>query len=341
MYKHAAAVTGALLFVFASGCGSTAPGDSPAEATGGRGSPGSGSGGRSGSGGSSASGSGGSASGSGGSASGGSGGSGSGGAASGGSSAGGQGGDASGGQGGSSATDASEEAGASVDSSTPPSDDAGAGPGPSAPGQGPVAGGKIVFSQDFEQNMNGTSRSPTNLPADRITIVDDPLKARGKVVKIEYRAGDDFRTSAGTQPRSWLSSAMGYTAKAGTTVSVAFGFMTDNPSWGAHFGQIIRDGGPLWMLLLASDGGVASEVHRGSGGGKADEKILPMKWYDFRVDTSYSGGGAIKFFMNGKPFGTGTGEAGGNGRFDCGIYWYKGTKATRTAWISNISIGEL
>jgi hypothetical protein len=341
MYKFAAPVTGALLLAFVAGCGTNAPGDSPSDATGGARA---GSGGRSGSGGSS-SGSGGSSSGSGGSSSG-SGGVGSGGTAASGGSSGSGGGAASGGQsgeGGGSAADAADETGAPSDSGTPPapSDGGGAGPGPSAPGQGPVAGGKIVFSQDFEQNMNGTSRSPTNLPADRITIVDDPLKARGKVVKIEYRAGDDFRTSAGTQPRSWLSSAMGYSAKAGTTVSVAFGFMTDNPSWGAHFGQIIRDGGPLWMLLLASDGSVASEVHRGSGGGKADEKILPMKWYDFRVDTTYAGGGAIKFFMNGKPFGTGTGDAGGNGRFDCGIYWYKGTKATRTAWISNISIGEL
>jgi hypothetical protein len=212
---------------------------------------------------------------------------------------------------------------------------------PPAAGQGPVAGGKIVFSQDFESGMAGLEKSPATLPPDRIQVTDDPAKQRGKVVRIQYLAGDDFRTSAGTQPRSWLSSAPGYTVKPGTTVSVAFGFMTDNPSWGAHFAQIIRDGGPLWMMLLATDGTVAAEVHRGTGGGKASIKIEPMKWYDFRIDTTYSGGGSIKFFLNGQMIGQGQGDAGPAGRFDCGIYWYNGPKATRTAWISNISIGEL
>jgi hypothetical protein len=217
-----------------------------------------------------------------------------------------------------------------------------AGPvGPSPAGQGPNAEGTIVFSRDFEDgSMAGLSRSPNSLPVDRIQITDDPTKQRGKVMRIVYQAGDSFQTSGGTQPRSWLSSAMGYTVKQGKTVSVAFGFMTDNPNWGAHFAQIIRDGGPLWMLLLDTGGGVASEVHRGSGGGKAAEKIQAMKWYDFRIDTTYSGGGAIKFYMNGQPIGSGTGNAGPDGRFDCGIYWYNGSKGTRTAWISNISIGE-
>jgi hypothetical protein len=217
-----------------------------------------------------------------------------------------------------------------------------AGPvGPSPSGQGPNAEGTIVFSRDFEDNsMAGLSRSPNGLPEDRIQIEDDPTKQRGKVMRITYKAGDSFQTSGGTQPRSWLSSAMGYTVKPGKTVSVAFGFMTDNPNWGAHFAQIIRDGGPLWMLLLDTGGGVASEVHRGSGGGKSATKIEAMKWYDFRIDTTYSGGGAIKFYMNGQPIGSGTGNAGPDGRFDCGIYWYNGSKATRNAWISNISIGE-
>jgi hypothetical protein len=204
-----------------------------------------------------------------------------------------------------------------------------------------VALGKIAFNQDFEKGMDGMEKSPASLPDDRIQIADDPLKQRGKVVRIEYHAGDNFRTSGGTQPRSWFSSAKGYTVKPGTTVSVAFGFMTDNPNWGAHFAQIIRDGGPLWMMLLATDGSVAAEVHRGNGGGKASMKVEAMKWYDFRIDTTYSGGGAIKFFMNGQMIGQGTGNAGPAGRFDCGIYWYNGSKDSRTVWISNVSIGEL
>ena len=39
----------------------------------------------------------------------------------------------------------------------------------------------------------------------RVQIVDDPLNQRGKVVRVIYQAGDDFRTSGGTQPRSWMS----------------------------------------------------------------------------------------------------------------------------------------
>jgi hypothetical protein len=242
------------------------------------------------------------------------------------------------GTGGATTTDAGAGGGGSeTDASMPGT----GGSGPSAPGQGPVAEGNVVFSRDFEDgSMAGLSRSPNGIPEERIQITDDPTKQRGKVMRIEYHAGDNYRTSAGTQPRSWLSSATGYTVKNGKTVSVAFGFMTDNPNWGAHFAQIIRDGGPLWMLLLDTGGGVASEVHRGSGGGKSATKIEAMKWYDFRIDTTYSGGGAIKFYMNGQPIGSGTGAAGPDGRFDCGIYWYNGGKANRTAWISNISIGE-
>ena len=35
-----------------------------------------------------------------------------------------------------------------------------------ASGQGPVAEGRIVYSQDFESGMDGITRSPTNLPAE-------------------------------------------------------------------------------------------------------------------------------------------------------------------------------
>jgi hypothetical protein len=223
------------------------------------------------------------------------------------------------------------------DAASPPGD--GSVVGPSAPGQGPVAEGSIVLSQDFEKGMDGFSRSPRNLPADRVTLVDDPAGQRGKVVKIHYEAGDDFRTSPGTEPRSWFSSADGFTVKPGATVSVAFGFMVENPSMGAHFAQIIRPGGPLWMFGLQTDGTVTAEVHRGSGGGKSSTKLEPMKWYDFRVDTVYAGGGDIKFYMNGQLIGEGKGDGGGDARFDCGIYWFHGAKPTRTVYISNVSIG--
>jgi hypothetical protein len=217
----------------------------------------------------------------------------------------------------------------------------GATPNPPSGAQDPVAAGKIAYSQDFELNMDGMSRSPNGLPEDRIQIVDDPVKQRGKIVRIEYKAGDDFRTSGGTEPRSWFSSAKGYTAKPNTTVSVAWGFMWENVSMGAHFAQIIRDGGPLWMFDVDTGGTVKADVHRGSGSTGGVMKLEPMKWYDFRVDTDYSAGGAIKFFINGKMVGQGKGDGGGNGRFDCGIYWNHGAKPGRVVYVSNVSIGEL
>jgi hypothetical protein len=264
--------------------------------------------------------------------------------------AGGSGGASTGGSGGGSggATGGSGGAGGSSEPDAgggTPAPDAGAsnadtGLNPPAAGQGPIADGKIAFSQDFEQNMDGMSRSPGNLPEDRIQIVDDPVHMRGKVVRIHYQEGDNFRTSGGTEPRSWFSSAKGYTARPGTTVAVAWGFMWENPNMGAHFGQIIRDGGPLWMCGVDQSGNGQCAVHRGSGR-TSTFKIEAMKWYDFQVITDYRGGGSIKFFMNGKMIGQGTGDGGANGRFDCGIYWMHNAKPTRTVYVSNVSIGEL
>src|SRR5206468_10704396 len=126
------------------------------------------------------------------------------------------------------------EGGGSADASAPEPDagttadgasGVGGGPEPTAPGQGPTALGKIVYSQDFENGMEGFSRSPGNLPPERVQIVDDPLGKRGKVARIIWQAGDNYRTSPGTQPRSWFSSAMGYQVKPGTKVSYAWGFM--------------------------------------------------------------------------------------------------------------------
>jgi hypothetical protein len=211
-----------------------------------------------------------------------------------------------------------------------------------AAGQGPTAEGKVVFSRDFEDgSMAGLTRSPNGLPEDRITMIDDPTGQRGKIVRIHFQAGDNFRTSGGTEPRSWFSSASGYTVRPGTTVSVAWGFMWADPSMGAHFAQIIRDGGPLWMFGVNQGGTVSAAVHRGSGGTGAIMKLEAMKWYDFRVDTEYRGGGSIKFYVNGKLVGQGRGDGGAPARFDCGIYWMHNAKPTRTVFLSNVSIGEI
>jgi hypothetical protein len=69
-------------------------------------------------------------------------------------------------------------------------------------------------------------------------------------------------------------------------------------------------------------------------------KIEAMKWYDFRVDTQYMGGGNVTIYLNGQMLGQGKSGGGGPGRFDGGIYWYHGSKQTRNIWFSNISIGE-
>jgi hypothetical protein len=204
-----------------------------------------------------------------------------------------------------------------------------------------VAEGKIAFSQDFEQGMDGFDRSPGSLPPDRIQIVDDPVSQRGKVVKIQFKDGDNFRTSAGTQPRSWFSAAKGYTIKPGSTVSVAWGFMWENVSMNAHFAQIIRDGGPLWMWDVDAGGTVSAVFHRGSGGTGPIMKLEPMKWYDFMVVTDYKAGGEARFYVNGKMVGMGRGDGGATARFDCGIYTRPGAHPERTVYVSNLSIGEL
>jgi len=212
---------------------------------------------------------------------------------------------------------------------------------PAATGQGPVAEGKIAFSNDFEVDMHGMSRSPNGLPEDRIQIVDDPINQRGKVVRIHYMQGDNFRTSGGTEPRSWFSSAMGYTIRPGTTVSISWGFMWENVNMGAHFAQIIRDGGPLWMWDVDANGVVSAVFHRGKGGTGPIMKLEPMKWYDFMVVTDYKAGGVARFYVNGKMVGMGTGDGGAAGRWDCGIYTRAGAHPGRTVYLSNISIGEL
>ena len=268
---------------------------------------------------------------------------GSGGAAGSGGNAGGAGGTGSGGTGaradGGDPAPSADATSPTPDATSPGGDGSGA-PAPPAAGQGPAAIGNVVFSRDFENGMEGMTRSPNNLPEDRIQIVDDPAGQRGKVVKIHFQQGDNFRTSPGTEPRSWFSSAKGYTVRPGTKVSVAWGFMWENPNMGAHFAQIIRDGGPLWMFGVDQGGTVAAAVHRGSGRTGAIMKLEPMKWYDFRVDTDYRGGGEIKFFVNGQQVGQGRGDGGAPARFDCGIYWMHNGKPTRTVYVSNVSIGE-
>ena len=213
---------------------------------------------------------------------------------------------------------------------------------PPAAGQGPTAMGRIVFSNDFEQGMTGVTRSPNGIPADRIQIVDDPKGERGKVIKVEYRQGDNFRTSPGTEPRSWISAADGYTIRSNTRISVAWGQMFQSTTGATYsFAQIIRSGGPLWMFHIGGNGAFRISVNRGSGGGNNLLTFQPNTWYDFRVDVDYRAGGSIEFYANGRMVARGTGDGGpSDGRWDGGVYWQSGAKSTRVNYVSNVSIGE-
>jgi len=218
-----------------------------------------------------------------------------------------------------------------------------AGPADVVAGQGPVAEGKIVFSQDFESGMDGITRSPTNLPADRAEIADDPLGQRGKVMKIVWRAGDNFMTVGGsTHTRSWISNT-GYHFPVGSTVHYAWGYLTTSRQIDAAFGQHIRPGGPMWLIEGNGDG--TTYVNCRSCGGKGDlgVRLEPNRWYDIRVEMTYANGGAIRFFIDGAKVlerrMTVNDPAGARAHWDGGIYNHAAGTTTRTVYISNLSVG--
>jgi hypothetical protein len=222
---------------------------------------------------------------------------------------------------------------------TPPRD----APSVVATGQGPVAEGRIAFSQDFEAgNGRHHALSPTTLPADRAEIADDPLGQRGKVMKITYRQGDNFQTGGGSvHTRSFISNT-GYSFPVGTTVQYAWGFMTTSEKIDAAFAQDDPAGGPMWLIEGNGDG--TTYVNCRSCGGKANLPVTlePNKWYDFRVDMSYTNGGALTFFVNGAKVlerKMSVNDGGGTrAHWDAGLYNHAAGTYTRTVYISNLSV---
>jgi hypothetical protein len=227
---------------------------------------------------------------------------------------------------------AAPDTGSGVDAPAPP---------PAAPGQGPTALGRIVYTQDFEQGMAGMSRSPTNLPEDRVQIVDDPANQRGKVVRVIYREGDNFRTSGGTQPRSWMSNADGYQITVGTKVSLAWGMLWPELEVNAFFAQIIGPG-PVWELRFLADGRFNVLCNKC---GRNSYHTVPRqanRWHDFRVDMDWRNGGLVQFYVDGQMYHQATlSGATANCHWDGGIYWATDAPArpTRTVYISNLSVG--
>jgi hypothetical protein len=191
--------------------------------------------------------------------------------------------------------------------------------------------------------MEGMSRSPNDLPAERVQIVDDPVGKRGKVVKIVWQAGDNYRTSAGTQPRSWFSSAMAYQVKPGTKVSYAWGFMWTDVAMDAFFAQNIGPG-PVWEARVRANGRFQVLCNQCGGNSPDMMMLVPNRWYDFRVDMDWTAGGKIQFFVDGvMAYQSTMGGASAPCHWDGGIYNTAGGTAsnkTRTVYLSNLSVGE-
>jgi hypothetical protein len=219
----------------------------------------------------------------------------------------------------------------------PPADAA-----PVAAGQGPIATGRIVYSQDFEMGSDGITRSPTDLPPDRAQVADDPLGQRGKVMKISWLAGDDFMTHGGsTHTRSFISNT-GYSFPLGTTIEYAWGFMTGQTQIDAAFAQVIRSGGPMWLIEGNGDG--STYVNCRSCGGKADlpVKLVPNRWYDLRVQMTYANGGPVRFFIDGvmvlERKMSVSDAPGTRAHWDGGLYNHAAGTTTRIVYISNLSV---
>ena len=266
---------------------------------------------------------------------------------SGGAAAGGSGG-AKGGSGGGGGSDASAggasgDASGSPDIVIPP----GGGPGPSPvnPAQGPIALGQIVYNQDFEQNRIGISLSPVTLPPERVTVVDDPLGKYGKVLSVVWQAGDNFRTSGGTQPRSWVSNAKegGVQIQAGTKISIAWAQLFKQGDLEAFFAQTIGPG-PVWELRLRGTG-VFNILCNKCGGNSEHMKLEANRWYSFRVDMDWMDGGAVKFYVDNQMIREARvgGVGGAPCHWDGGIYNTPGGTAmnrTRQVLIANLSLGK-
>ena len=217
---------------------------------------------------------------------------------------------------------------------------------PSAPGQGPMALGRIVFNQDFEKDRVGINKGMRAVPDDRIQVVDDPLMGtRGKVLKVIFQQGDNYRTSAGTEPRTWVSNRPnGYEFPPNTKVSHAFGIMTGDNTMNYCFAQVISTGGPVWMLI--GDGSNTLTIFCNACGDANTRhfRITPNQWHDFRVDMDFRSGGSVEFFHNGQSIRKSTlsNTRGSLAHWDGGIYNRPaGTGGpTRSVFISNLSIGE-
>jgi hypothetical protein len=214
-----------------------------------------------------------------------------------------------------------------------------------ASGQGPTAEGTIVYSQDFENGHAGITFSPTNLPASRGMIVDDPLGQRGKVMRMQWLPGDNYRIGQ-YRPRANMSNT-GFYYNSGDRISYAWGYMTESTYIGATLAQNITGGDPIWMLRGRANGEL--DVIPG-GNGLLPFKMEAKKWHDIRAEVYYAPGaaGTIDIFIDGvKVFSRKGGlPIGPRAHWDGGIYLTsfgeqgEGPQTARTVYVSNLSVGK-
>jgi hypothetical protein len=204
--------------------------------------------------------------------------------------------------------------------------------------------GEIVYHQDFEQNRIDISLSPTNLPPERAVVVDDPLGKYGKVMRVIWQAGDNYRTSSGTQPRSWISNAKegGVQIQAGTKISIAWAQMFAQADLEAFFAQTIGPG-PVWELRLR--GSRVFNILCNQCGGNTEHMTLEAnRWYNFRVDMDWMSGGTVRFYVDDQMIRQARlGGVSAPCHWDGGIYNTPGGTAgnrTRTVYIANLSLGK-
>ena len=224
----------------------------------------------------------------------------------------------------------------------------GAGPAPPpAANQGPVAAGTIAYSQDFEGgDMNGLGRSPPSVAESRTTVVDDPLGQRGKVLRIQWLVGDNFRSAPQFRPKTFVSNNSAFNYNSGDRISYAFGYMTESTYLGATLAQNITGGDPIWMIQ-GRDNGILDIV---PGLVRLPIRLEANKWYDFRVDVDYLPGnaGLIEMYINGEKVYTRRGglPIGPRAHWDGGIYLTgfgqmgNGNNTPRTVYFSNLSCGR-
>lgn len=208
-----------------------------------------------------------------------------------------------------------------------------------------MALGNIVFNQDFEKDMAGINKGMRAVPEDRVQMVADPLNLRGRVLKVIWQRGDNYRTSPGTEPRTWVSNRPnGYEFAPGKKVSHAFGIMTQDSTMNYCFAQVISTGGPVWMLIGGPDNTLTVFCNACGDANTRHMRLEPNKWHDFRVDMDFQSGGTVQFFYNGQMFRQSrlSNTRGNSGHWDGGIYNRAGGAAgpTRAVFISNLSIGE-